>query len=240
MTMTDADFWKAVESVNWDAVKKEKSSTVKARLVKVWSLEFTKEFRDIMRAKHSLLYKKIEKWEKYTDKSCSLGDDSFGDLIDHIIGLGEKEFTAVMENPELAYNRAVKHAFTESFSYVIPYEDDYKVAADPMAHFAEFAGRIKPDLVALHEHPVLSGHVFPDLSGLLADLSRVENREKPKLSAKTVLALMEDVENSIQQVEKTMKVKLIIREDPSGFGYGNFNPHGCINLYNDMAEAELI
>ena len=70
-----------------------------------------------------------------TTVPCSC--DSFSDLLSHVVGLGKKEFSKVMKNPLLAYNRSMakygtKEGYEESFLYAIPYHTDYpkKVGTD--------------------------------------------------------------------------------------------------------------
>jgi hypothetical protein len=66
----------------------------------------------------SRLRTRIEAWENTSDQRISLGDDSFGDLLAHIVGLGRDEFAHVMATPKLAQERAQRGDFAENFMYV--------------------------------------------------------------------------------------------------------------------------
>ena len=55
------------------------------------------------------------------DGCCS--DDSFGDLVSHIIGMGKNEFDAVMLDPSKARIRALSHDYEEGFCYLGQFND---------------------------------------------------------------------------------------------------------------------
>jgi len=55
-----------------------------------------------------------------------LGDDSFSDLLAHVIGLGRGEYERVLANPQLAQARVDAYDFEESFAYALPFESSYE------------------------------------------------------------------------------------------------------------------
>lgn len=113
---TSKDFWKFVDSIGW-GTKTTDSSAVRSALCTLYTPQEI-DALDAFRSKATgKLHKVVEAWEQATGKSCDLGDDGFGDLLNHIVGLGRREFTRVMNNPQLAAKRAHKYDFTESFSY---------------------------------------------------------------------------------------------------------------------------
>lgn len=119
--------WKYIEELNWKVLSKKKRGYEEGKL---YMLEnFTpkrgKEIDDFVRERHNELYKRIEEYERANDTHCGSygGDDSFGDMIHHVIGLGEEKFNEIMEDPSQLNDMD----YVESFSYCIPYEEDYKL-----------------------------------------------------------------------------------------------------------------
>jgi hypothetical protein len=133
--METATFWNIVEQIGW-GTKTTDYDSIKARLMRTFTVEQVKEFRKVFDRMSGRLYNVLDQ-----DDNCrrdrgeggyGLGDDGFGDLVNHIVGLGEKEFHAVLENPELAYERAQRYDYSESFSYCIPWDDDYEMLNSKM------------------------------------------------------------------------------------------------------------
>lgn len=134
--MNEEKFWQVVERVNWYGTWKRKDAVDVGKAVMLTVLP-TKEdmdaFRKVYSEKQGKLYSALETWEKedecwhtgHNPRSFGLGDDSFGDLIAHVIGCGREEYDAVMRDPERAHKRALSYDFGESFSYCIPWDDDY-------------------------------------------------------------------------------------------------------------------
>jgi len=138
-------FWQLVESVNWAqlSTRENSHSTAvdpcdigKARLLeKLPTMAHLDAFRMHYSRFHNDLYARFDSWASEAEgtrevgyeqvRDFGLGDDSFGDLIDHIIGLGQAEVSACMENPHKALQRALDFDFLESFAYCIPYREDY-------------------------------------------------------------------------------------------------------------------
>lgn len=110
------DFWSFIESFDWCSdynyirCRDELYSTYSNGDI----LYFKQCFAEVRKA----LWDKLILWEKNNKKAFNLGDDSLGDLISHIIGLGKSEYIKTLVNPELAYKRALHCAFVESFSYM--------------------------------------------------------------------------------------------------------------------------
>lgn len=127
--MPEAEFWRIVDGLGW-GTKTTDYKALNKYLRKTLSEEGVGSLRTTLSKVESRLYKAIEGWERESGKSCGLGDDGFSDLIAHIVGLGKKEYDAVLRDPQQAYDRAhakygTKGGFTESFNYAIPYESDY-------------------------------------------------------------------------------------------------------------------
>jgi len=130
--MTLEEFWKTVEGLGWGhktdgAGKTTDYKKVKKVLMQQWTQAQAKEADEHFSKLRHALYKKLDATIE------GVGDDGFGDLIAHIIGLGKAEYDKVLANPELANERVSKRRFVESFSYCLPYKDDY-LSKSPDAH----------------------------------------------------------------------------------------------------------
>lgn len=135
--MTEEKFWEIVDKVDWKGLCAEGRRPYEAggermlELLPTW--EDADAFLDMFSKFRGTLYKAFETWEKdgedwhcnHNPRSFGLGDDSFGDLIAHCIGLGREEYTSCLADPERAWKRATNYDFTESFSYCIPFKDAY-------------------------------------------------------------------------------------------------------------------
>lgn len=128
---SETEFFDIIEQYGWgtktvdyDAIKRDIMS------------KFTKSQSNQLQATFTILYRRLYNfvtlYEKQNDVSCDCGDDSFDDLLSHIIGMGRNEYNNSLDNPGLVIDRAHKYNFTESFAYALPtnysydYEDEYK------------------------------------------------------------------------------------------------------------------
>ena len=118
--------WEIIESVKWE----EKCNTVdstklKIELMKRYSQEEIAEANKMVSKLSNELYKCISRYEDEQLEGGRLGnyggDDSFSDLLHHIVGSGKLVYEAVMADPVIA----ACIDFTESFMYVMPYDDDW-------------------------------------------------------------------------------------------------------------------
>ena len=129
-TMSDAQFWSIVKELGWGTRTTDYKAILKA-LVKLWDVSNATDFRNTFDKLQMALKRRIEQWEDRSEVNLGIGDDSFDDLTAHIIGLGKREYDAVMQNPQLAYDRAQapygsKEGYRESFAYAIPHEVDFR------------------------------------------------------------------------------------------------------------------
>lgn len=117
-------FWNLVEQIGWGTDTTEYYSAM-CGLLHCLSDEQAREVNDIFSFLKNLLYRTLDDHEKELLSSGMAGyecsDDSFSDLICHIIGLGKNEFEKCMKNPISAIERARSRNFKESFSYCFPY-----------------------------------------------------------------------------------------------------------------------
>lgn len=143
-TCDEATFWKAVAELDWKGRCKEPRvyETLKDEILAHWDDTFVRSFDEMLDEKVGHLYGVIEKFEQANDVSCGCGDDGFGDLRHHIVGMGKEEYEAVLEDPGLAVKRGQSYDYVESFAYCIP-------------HLAE-----KPDLTLEEAREVAREHAL--------------------------------------------------------------------------------
>lgn len=105
----------------------------------------------------SALRARIEAWEAAGNGPLPCGDDSLGDLTNHVVGLGRATYTSTLADPALALRRAETHAYRESFSYVF-------LGAQQRYTTAEIAAALRTHAAdAVVEDPTLGlGVVYDD------------------------------------------------------------------------------
>lgn len=123
---TSTFFWGIIDNMGWaEATLGEGSvdtGAIKRGFMETYSEKVADEFNEWYRAKYHELYNAYEVAEKETGKRFGnySGDDSFGDMLDHVIGLGQEYYNAVMADFSLLNNLEI----VESFAYCIPYTGD--------------------------------------------------------------------------------------------------------------------
>jgi hypothetical protein len=132
------EFWKLVAELNWGHKADGPGKTAdynkgKKILMQRLDVAMAERFSNTFSELSAKLYKPLYSLE-------GMSDDSYSDFRAHIIGLGQEEFEKALANPKSQEQRAAKHQYVESFSYCIPYKDDYKML-DPTQH-TERAERI--------------------------------------------------------------------------------------------------
>ena len=119
--------WKDIEEINWEVHSKKSRGYEEAKLYILRN--FTKsrctKIREFVNERFDDLYEFIQTFEYVNDTHCGDygGDDSFGDMIHHVIGLGEDKFEEIMKDP----SKLNGMDYTESFSYCLPYGDDFEL-----------------------------------------------------------------------------------------------------------------
>lgn len=121
--MSESEFWRLTEPYGW-GTRTTDYKKIKKDLMRKLTPEQATELSDAFWKLRGPLANAL-------DPVVGIGGDSFDDLVSHIIGLGRREYQAVMRNPELAVARAhapygSKEGYTESFSYALPSKYDYE------------------------------------------------------------------------------------------------------------------
>lgn len=115
--MTEDKFWELIDLSKWPTIDYGK---VKIFYLKMLSKEECHSFRTTLDIAYCILD------EVANGKINGVSDDSYSDLLNHIIGLGKESFYEHANDFQLIQNRADKNQYEESFSYCIPYDDDYE------------------------------------------------------------------------------------------------------------------
>jgi len=130
--------WKDIEEINWAERSQEQRGyeNGKRYVLENFTQARCNKISEFISARFDQLYGRVEQYEQANNCHCGnySGDDSFGDMIHHAIGLGEGYFNSVMENPKLLDELD----YTESFSYCLPYESDFEMLKD--GYFQKKAG----------------------------------------------------------------------------------------------------
>ena len=142
--MPEGDFWKMVAKIGWGT----KTTDYKAISAAGLNKYHTKKQLDGIRATFDKLKGALEirlsKWMEDEAPgpeihSWGTGDDGFDDLCSHIVGLGWKEYQSVMKDPKLAWDRAQKNKYKESFAYALPH--NHVLEEQKPKHFVDWAKR---------------------------------------------------------------------------------------------------
>ena len=121
-SVDEAKFWELVSQVNW--ASDHNYTRIKVELMKNLTPEAQEEYSNLFTKIRGRLGSKIDKYCEDNETSTHCSDDSFSDLLSHIVGLGKAEFDKVMADPELGVQRGQKGKYRESFSFSVPYQSD--------------------------------------------------------------------------------------------------------------------
>lgn len=209
-------FWHLVDEINWsDNCKNRGYEKIKLHMMKNLEHEWVKEASFIRCALYNEISECINRWEDDYGQ-IEVSDDGLSDLINHIIGLGKKEFDRCMKNPALAKRRADRCDFVESFSYCFPHDNEYeKFQVD---HYQEYAKNYSSEFEELLNKPAF--HLIKDKIQYIIDTLTLISEGRLKE------ALKREYETDITQVA--------IRKycDQNHISYG-FH-YGIENLFHDM------
>ena len=123
-TLSESEIWRIIEDMDWfnNSKKYRGYYDMKEIFMQKHSAVVAVQVRQFVSQVRSVLYKTVGAYESTNGGLGNYGgDDSFGDLLDHAIGLGEKFYNAMLDQPELLG----RLDYVENFCYSIPYEDDY-------------------------------------------------------------------------------------------------------------------
>ena len=116
---SDEGFWEIVKNARWT------SDHNYDRIKYQWMRTMTLPQAEGLRRKFDKFRSRLD--NKITDKVHGVGDDSFSDVIAHIIGMGKHAYDLVMKDPSLAQRLIDAHEYVENFGYAFPDKDDYNL-----------------------------------------------------------------------------------------------------------------
>lgn len=125
--MNDQNFWWIIQETGWGKFDFN-YKRIKAYLMGRMDFKTSETFMKTYEKKYSDLEKRID---KYLDDRETLmrghrlpftGDDSFRDMVAHVIGLGKEFYEWAINDPSIIRSVDIK----ESFSYCLPTERDYQ------------------------------------------------------------------------------------------------------------------
>jgi len=156
--MPEGEFWKMVAKIGWGTKTTNYEAIKAAILNKYHTKQEIEGIHDTFGKLKDRLYRRLDEWMELNapdldNRGWGTGDDGFDDLCSHIIGLGKKEYDAVMKDPKLAWDRARKGQYKESFSYAIPWDRDMDLQ-DPK-YFKGWAKRSLGDYSVITKDPDL-------------------------------------------------------------------------------------
>lgn len=215
-------FWSLVATLGWKLGADSKA--LKRIVMDTLTVEEALAADKIFSGLHLKLSTVLENYEETANVCIGLSDDSFSDMVAHIIGLGEKEYTETLANPQRALTRARKDDFCESFAYVWPDAEDYAKRGNAAA-FKTWAERNRANYAAMTLNPMfLPVHAEGALVVAAMDLILSGNVEG-------FLAQQAAVEAAVQKA--TGYAKKLVEE----IGAFDTNPWAIKNLFSDVAEA---
>lgn len=118
-------YWNIIAGMNWAEATLggtyPDTSAMKREFMETYSEKIAAQFNEWYRAKYRELVDAYDANANETGKRYGNfgGDDSFGDMMDHVMGLGETYYCAVMADFKLLNNLEP----IESFSYCIPHTE---------------------------------------------------------------------------------------------------------------------
>lgn len=123
--MTEERFWAIVEMADWPARQTEDSDRGKIFLMSRLDRGEVHQLRGIYESLSNDLWLAVGNHLKSTDQVIGVGDDGYGDLVAHVIGLGRAEYEKAMADPQVVVERGRARKFASNFSYILPWPQDY-------------------------------------------------------------------------------------------------------------------
>jgi len=140
--VSDEKFWDFVRRCDWP--RDHDYERIKMKMLRTLTKQEVESYNNAYGEFRGKLSTKL------TDVVSGVGDDSYSDLLAHIVGSGKELYDAVMDDPSIAQKIIDNYDYHESFSYAFPYEDDWNLL-DKKPHIERAQEAIEelsnPDLV---------------------------------------------------------------------------------------------
>jgi len=230
---TPEKFWSEIALIGWtDKPEKGFYDAAKARLLRRWTGEFIEAFDEMKDGLQSELARAVEAEEQKTGENSGCGDDGFNDLMNHVIGLGQKEYEASLAKPMQVIKRGQAYNYAESFGYCIPFGGDIELVSRGL--YIERARRIVENLTALKQSRF--GKDFEDLDSLLQLMMQVVNGRLDLLQT-------EGLGERVAKLRKAREARLhaereaLLVLDPQSWMFDNTVSDACTYLADPGEEA---
>lgn len=134
--MSEDQFWDLIEPYGWGTKTTDYKAIQKDLMKKI-----TPEQTEALSTTYGLLRNRLSAAMKKAFKGDDwVGGDSYDDLLAHIVGMGRKEYNAVLKKPELGVKRYQEGKYRESFSYALPHKSDFE--SQKIDKYIEWANKI--------------------------------------------------------------------------------------------------
>ena len=128
--ITVEEGWNLIADIGWGTKTTDCKAIAREYFAKLGK-NGMKLLEDFVDARWRDLDTCIKVWETNSGRTLELGsDDSYSDLIYHIVGLGEAKYYKVMHNPVLAEERSKAGNYKESFGYCFQPPDPVRTQKD--------------------------------------------------------------------------------------------------------------
>lgn len=225
--MSDSEFWSLVQKLGWGTRTTDSKMLSKAIMAR-YTPEQCNGIRQAFSKFKSALNKKTQQWEQANEVNIAVSEDSFDDLLSHIVGLGHQVYEASFNNPKLVDQRASARKYTESFAYALPTADD----------FDNFDVKRYQDWAKRQIESYLKEIRKPDLRPLLPLVKRVTDLLKVMVRGDYRAFLMSETEGRklAEDIEKAY-VRFCHANGGSNYSVESTalsNKWGVWNLYTDV------
>lgn len=214
-------FWSTTEPFGW-GTKTTDSEAIKVALLR----QLTPLEADAIRSQFDKLTHALSQALRAKHIRLECGDDSYWDLMAHVVGLGRAEYEKALADPQLLKARCDSGKFTESFAYALPHASDFEYLT--LEHYIGRAAELRTkydeafqddDHEKIHAHcQIIIGTLALVQEGMITPA--MEREKATRASA--------------AEIEK------YYQEGRQRFGGGMIdggsiaNPHGVYNLFIDL------
>lgn len=217
---TEDEFWAFIEPFGWGTATTD-SQAIKVALLHQLTPIKAGALRDQLDVLTGALHQRLE--AERVRLEC--GDDSYQDLLAHVVGLGRAEYEKALADPRLLEERCDKRQYTESFSYALPYPNDFEYLT--LAHYQSRATELRSVYEVLRDDEAFQKILSPTQVVLAALALVAEGKVDDALRCEKTTR---DAADAISTFYRQQGQRFGVFVDGSRAG----NPHGVHNLFIDL------
>ena len=118
---SESEFWNLTKVLGWGTRSTDYKAMSKY-IMRTFTRKESDDLQDVFGKLKDKLSVALDKWSRDESNQLNVGgDDSYSDLLSHIIGMGKQQYNAVLKDPSIA--NSIR--YRESFAYVFPFDDDW-------------------------------------------------------------------------------------------------------------------